>query len=96
VTASVRVPLYNSDARKRTVSITLNADLYARAKDAGLNLSSVAEAALAAALAQRLAEQVRADVHRDLGAHNAFVEANGSFAEMVREHYATVDRDAPV
>jgi post-segregation antitoxin (ccd killing protein) len=87
---------YDPGARKRTVSLTLNADLYAKAKGAGINLSQVAEEAVAQALAERLAEQVKADMHRDLGALNAFVEAHGSFAEMVREHYPTVDGDAPV
>jgi post-segregation antitoxin (ccd killing protein) len=92
----MRNSLYDAGARKRTVSLTLNEDLYARAKGAGINLSKVAEEALAHALAQRLAEQVRADIRRDLGALDAFVEAHGSFPEMVREHYASVDGDAPV
>jgi len=92
----VRSVLYDAGARKRTVSITLNADLYAKAKGAGINLSRVAEKALADAMAQHLAEQVRAEIRQDLGALNAFVETHGSFAEMVREHYATVDGDAPV
>jgi post-segregation antitoxin (ccd killing protein) len=78
------------------VSLTLNADLYAQIKSAGINLSKVAEEALAEALAQRLAEQARVDINQDLQAFNAFVEAHGSFAEMVREHYATVESDAPV
>jgi post-segregation antitoxin (ccd killing protein) len=88
--------LYDAGARKRTVSLTLNADLYAKAKGVGINLSKVAEEALANALAQHLAEQVRADIRRDLGALDAFVEAHGSFPDMVREHYATVEDDAPV
>ena len=92
----MRSVLYDAGARKRTVSITLNADLYAKAKGAGINLSRVAEKALADAMAQHLAEQVRAEIRQDLGALNAFVETHGSFAEMVREHYATVDGDAPV
>lgn len=92
----MRNPPYDAGARKRTVSLTLNADLYARAKASGINLSKVAEEALAQALAQRLAEQAKVDIDRDLQALNAFVEAHGSFAEMVREHYATVDGDAPV
>jgi post-segregation antitoxin (ccd killing protein) len=92
----MRNSLYDPRARKRTVSLTLNADLYAKAKGSGINLSKVAEAALAQALAQRLAEQAKADVERDLQALDAFVETNGSFGEMVREHYAAVDSDAPV
>jgi antitoxin CcdA len=87
---------YDPGARKRTVSLTLNADLYAKAKSAGINLSKVAEQALAHELAKRLAEQIEADIRQDLGALNAFVEVHGSFGEMVREHYATADNDAPV
>jgi len=92
----MRNPPYDTGARKRTVSLTLNADLYAKAKGAGINLSKVAEEALARALAQRLAEQARAEIRQDLAAFSAFVAAHGSFADMVREHYAAVDSDAPV
>ena len=87
---------YDSRARKRTVSVTLNADLYAKAKGSGINLSQVAEEALAQAFTQRFAEQAKAETDRDLQALNAFVEADGSFADMVREHYASVGGDAPV
>jgi hypothetical protein len=59
-------------------------------------MPKVAEEALAQALAQRLVEQARADIRQDLAALSAFVEAHGSFAEMVREHYATIDNDASV
>ena len=92
----MRNPLYDAGARKRTVSLTLNGALYAKAKGAGLNLSKVAEDALAQALARHVAEQVKADMRQDLAALNAFVEAHGSFAELVREHCVTVDGDAPV
>ncbi|HEX5080391.1 MAG TPA: type II toxin-antitoxin system CcdA family antitoxin [Geminicoccaceae bacterium] len=92
----MRNPPFDSEARKRTVSVTLNADLYAKAKGAGINVSKVAEEALAQALRQHLAERARAEIRQDLAALSAFVEAHGSFADMVREHYATVDSDAPV
>lgn len=85
---------FDPRARKRTVSLTLNADLYDKAKGSGINLSKIAEEALAQALTQRLAEQAKAEIERDLRALDAFVEANGSFGEMVREHYAAVDGDA--
>ena len=89
----MRNPAHDTGARKRTVSLTLNADLYTKAKGAGINLSKVAEEALAQA--QRLAEQARADINQDLGALNVFVEEHGSFAEMVREHYLSAHRVAP-
>jgi hypothetical protein len=44
------------------------------------------------ALAQQVAEQVRAEIRQDLGALKAFLEAHGSFAEIVREHYAMVGK----
>ena len=87
---------YDPGARKRTVSLTLNADLYAKAKSAGINLSKVVEQPLAHALAKWLAEQIEAEIRQDLGALNAFVEVHGSFGEMVHEHYATAESDAPV
>ncbi len=80
--------LYDAAARRRTVSLTLNADLCAKAKEAGINLSRVAEAALAQALLLRMTERMRTEIQRDLAAHDAFVEQHGSFARMVREHYA--------
>jgi hypothetical protein len=49
----------------------------------------------AGARKRALAEQATADIRQDLGALNAFVETHGSFAEMVREHFATIDGDAP-
>jgi post-segregation antitoxin (ccd killing protein) len=78
----MRNPPYDVGARKRTVSLSLNADLYAKARCAGINLSKVAEQALA----HRLVEQAKADIHQDLSTLNAFIEEHGSFAEMVREH----------
>lgn len=82
---------YDPAARKRTVSLTLNGDLYAKAKAQGINASQVAEAALAEALAVRISEKIRAEISQDLGAYNAYVEKHGSPAEMLREHLA--DRD---
>jgi antitoxin CcdA len=42
----MRAPLYNVNARRKTVSITLNADLVARASALGINISRTAEAAI--------------------------------------------------
>jgi post-segregation antitoxin (ccd killing protein) len=92
----MRAFVYDLDARRRTVSLTLNADLYTKAKAAGINLSRVAEEALANALALRMAEQTRAEIERDLAAHDAFIGEHGSFAGMVREHYAAGDDDPSV
>jgi antitoxin CcdA len=85
---------FDMAAGKRTVSLTLNGDLYAKAKAEGINVSQVAESALADALQSRLAEKVRAEVEQDLAAYNAYVEKHGSPAELLREYLAERDDDA--
>ena len=85
---------YDVTAKKQTVSLTVNADLYAKAKSAGVNASQVAEDALAQALARHLAAQVKAEIRQDLDAYNAYVAKHGSPAELARAHYG--DRDDAV
>lgn len=87
----MRQPLFDPTAKKKTVSLTLNGDLYAKAKAHGINASRVAEAALAQALAAREADEIRTDIEKDLAAYNAYIEKHGSPAEMLRDHLA--DRD---
>jgi post-segregation antitoxin (ccd killing protein) len=83
----MKAPLYDTKAAKQTVSLTINADLYAQAKGFGINASQVAEEALVAEVARRKAEQIRAEVEQDLAACNEYTAKHGSFADMVREHY---------
>jgi len=52
--------LDDARARKRTVSLTINGDLYARVRAAGMNASRIAEAALAEALKAHARETLRA------------------------------------
>ncbi len=87
----MRQPLFDPKAKKRTVSLTLNSDLYAKTKVAGINASQVAEAALAAALASQRAEKVRSEIEQDLAAYNAYVEKHGSPAEMLRDYLSERD-----
>lgn len=72
----------------RTVSLTVNGDLYAKAKAQGINASQVAEAALAEALALRANKKIQAEVEQDLAAYNAYVEKHGAPAEMLRDYLA--------
>ncbi len=83
----MRATLYNSAAKRQTVSLTVNADLFAKVRAAGINASRVAEDALAAALALREAERLRGEMRQDLEAMDAYVEKHGDFAAMMREHY---------
>jgi antitoxin CcdA len=86
--------LYEQAAKKRTISVRLNADLYARAKQAGLNVSQVAEDGLAQALLRRLGESVKAEIRQDLEAYNAYVAEHGSPADLLREWAEPEDEDA--
>ena len=87
----MRKPVFDPSAKRRTVSLTLNGDLYAKAKAEGINASQVAEEALAQALKTRLSEKVRAEINQDLAAYNAYIEKHGSPAQMLREYLAGRD-----
>jgi post-segregation antitoxin (ccd killing protein) len=87
----MREPLFEAKAVKQTVSITLNSDLYAKAKSIGINTSKVAEEALAQEYAQRRSEVLLAEIRQDLAAVAAYAEQHGSFPDLVREHYARDD-----
>jgi post-segregation antitoxin (ccd killing protein) len=87
----MREPLFEAKAVKQTVSITLNSDLYAKAKSIGINASKVAEEALAREYAQRRSEVLLAEIRQDLAAVEAYAEQHGSFPDLVREHYARDD-----
>jgi antitoxin CcdA len=79
---------------KRTVSLTIDSDLYARAKALNVNVSRVAEEALAAEVARRRAEALAAEIEVDLNAANEYVAKHGSFADFAREQFAPDDDDA--
>ena len=83
----MRPPPYDVKAAKQTVSLTINSDLYARARRFGINASQIAEEALAHEVARRNAERLREDVRKDLEALEAYEAKHGSFAEMARQHY---------
>ena len=87
----MRDPLFDPKAAKQTVSITLNSDLYAKAKGYGINASKIAEAALAQEYAQRRSETLTAELRQDLAAVESYAERHGSFVDLVREHYARDD-----
>ena len=56
----MRRPLYDVNARRKTISITLNADLVAKASELGINISRTAEAAvIQAAEKAKIREEIR-------------------------------------
>ena len=92
----MRKPLFDPQARKKTVSLTINGDLCDKARAEGLNLSEIAEGAIREQFVARVGARIQAEIDRDLTAYNAFVEEHGSFADAVREHYAARDADEAV
>jgi post-segregation antitoxin (ccd killing protein) len=88
---SVRDPLFDPKAAKQTVSITLNSDLYAKAKSLGINTSRVAEEALATKYDELRSQALIAELRRGLAAVESYADQHGSFAELVREHYERGD-----
>jgi post-segregation antitoxin (ccd killing protein) len=92
----MKSPVYDVKAAKRTVSLTINSDLYARAKGFGINASRVAEEALGYEVARRAEEVLRAEIRQDLEACNEYTARYGSFAEMVREHDRQTNSDEAV
>jgi post-segregation antitoxin (ccd killing protein) len=87
----MRDPLFDPKAVKQTVSITLNSDLYAKAKSLGINTSRVAEEALATKYGELRSEALIAELRRGLAAVESYADQHGSFAELVREHYERGD-----
>jgi antitoxin CcdA len=87
----VRDPTFDPNAPKQTVSVTLNSDLYAKAKSVGINASKVAEEAIADEYAKRRKEAVLAELRQDLAAVERYEEEHGSFPELVRAHYERED-----
>ncbi len=89
----VREPLYVAEAPRHTVSLTINSDLFARAKALGINASRVAEDALVRELERRRNASLLAEIRHDVAAAEAYAAAHGSFADMMREHYSKADDD---
>jgi antitoxin CcdA len=84
---------FDTRARRKTVSLTINADLIEKAKAAGINASRTAEAALEQALRQHYREKSRQEFSRDLRAMEDYVDKHGNpndeWREMCRDADAT-------
>ena len=87
----MRKPLFEPKAVKQTVSITLNSDLYAKAKAFDINASRVAEEAIAKEYVARLLAMQAAELREDLAAVERYADQHGSFAELARAHYERDD-----
>ena len=58
----MRTPLYDVNARRKTVSVTLNSDLVAKASAHGINISRTAEAAIIKAFVEAEKAKIREEI----------------------------------
>ena len=75
---------HQPEASKRPVNLSLNSDLLKLGKELGLNLSSVAEAALAYAVNARLAERWLEENQAGIESYNRRIETQGVFSDGLR------------
>ena len=75
---------YKTDAPKKPVNLSLNGDLLKVSKDLGLNLSGLAEEAIAKAVSARLAEVWLSENAEAILAYNKRVESQGVFSDGLR------------
>lgn len=69
---------------KRSVNLSLDSVLVARARAEGLNLSAIAEEALATVLAQTARQKLAAELEQACRAHDRYLAEYGSLGEAVR------------
>ena len=75
---------YKTDAPKKPVNLSLNSELLKLSKDMGLNLSGLAEEAIAHAVGDRLAAAWLAENAEAIEAYNSRIEAKGVFSDGLR------------
>ncbi|MBV8612445.1 MAG: type II toxin-antitoxin system CcdA family antitoxin [Acetobacteraceae bacterium] len=91
----MRTPLYDPNARRKTISVTINADLAAKASEAGINLSRTAEAAIAAAFTELERERIKAEIAEAVRITNAYVAQHGHpFADWLSDFEPEDGEDA--
>jgi antitoxin CcdA len=80
----MRMALFDPHAAKRPVNLTLNSDLIARARAEKLNLSALAEEAVAAALARIARARFDAEIAAACRVHERYLAEYGSLGEALR------------
>jgi len=75
---------YLKDGPKRPVNLSLNIELLRVGKELGINLSSVAEEALARAVKERLGQRWLEENEGAIQAYNLRVDEQGVFSDGLR------------
>ena len=90
----MRIPLYDHAARRKTVSVTLNADLVARSAAHGINISRVAENALIAAFETAEKARIREEMREAADFTEEIVRQYGHPFPEARARFMPDDEDA--
>jgi len=80
----MRMQLFDPAAAKRPVNLSLNSDLVTRARREGLNLSALAEEAVAAALSRVARAKFESAVEQACRVHDQYLAEYGSLGDAVR------------
>jgi len=75
---------FRAHAPKKAVNVSLNSDLLQIGRDLGLNISALAEAALAQAVKEALAQAWLRENADGIQAYNEHVENHGVFSDGLR------------
>ena len=78
--------VYDTQAAKRPVNLTMNGDLVEKARAEGLNLSALAEGAVSAELTRRARERWNAEIAEACAAHERYLAEYGSASDLLRAH----------
>jgi antitoxin CcdA len=90
----MRTPLYDANARRKTVSITLNADLVAKASALGINISRTAEAAVIRAFEEAERARIREEIRDATRMVDEYVAIHGMpFDDWANEESSSDDAD---
>ena len=73
----MRTPLYDVNSRRKTISITLNADLVAKASALGINISRTAETAVIQAFEAAEKARIRDEIHAATRMVDEYVAIHG-------------------
>lgn len=76
--------IFDPTARKKATNVSINSDLLARAREAGINLSAALERALAEQLRRRRSQEWLTENREAIEGYNADVEARGVFSDGLR------------
>lgn len=77
--------------RRKTVSITLEAELAERARKAGINMSRVSAEAILNAVKEQERQKIRLGIREDMDWYAALVGRHGCPVEAARVHFAAGD-----